>query len=140
MCHNRENHFYIIIIYCFTSCSRIFHLYEDVTITGEGLQNLGQCSVQGLRAGRDLNRATPAVTQGLCFSSLIRRTAPFSRLLPHTRGCGGSILARIYQSPFTTHVGMWRIYSCPDPHGYHFYMFLLKKNLLQNQLANFNQP
>jgi hypothetical protein len=27
-----------------TSRSRIFHLYVHVTITGEGLQNLGQCS------------------------------------------------------------------------------------------------
>jgi hypothetical protein len=26
------------------SCSRIFHLYEDVAITVEGLQNLGLCS------------------------------------------------------------------------------------------------
>jgi hypothetical protein len=26
------------------SRSRIFHLYEDVTIAVEGLQNLGQCS------------------------------------------------------------------------------------------------
>jgi hypothetical protein len=32
------------LIYCFTSRSRIFHLYGDVTITGEGLQNLGLCS------------------------------------------------------------------------------------------------
>jgi hypothetical protein len=32
-----------MIIYGFTSCSRIFHLYEDVTIAGEGLQNLGLC-------------------------------------------------------------------------------------------------
>jgi hypothetical protein len=29
-----------MIFYGFTSCSRIFHLYEDVTITGGGLQNL----------------------------------------------------------------------------------------------------
>jgi hypothetical protein len=29
------------IIVCFTSHSRIFHLYGHVTITGEGLQNLG---------------------------------------------------------------------------------------------------
>jgi hypothetical protein len=50
---------------------------------------------QGLWAGRDLYRATPAVTQDLGFSGLIRRTAPFSRLLRHTRGCGGSILTRI---------------------------------------------
>jgi hypothetical protein len=34
----------LIIIYGFTSCSRIFQLYGDITITGEGLQNLGLCS------------------------------------------------------------------------------------------------
>jgi hypothetical protein len=50
--------------------------------------------VEGLWAGKDLYRATPAVTRGLGFSGLIRRTAPFSRLLRHTRGCGGSILTR----------------------------------------------
>jgi hypothetical protein len=50
---------------------------------------------QGLWAGRDLYRATPAVTQHLSFSGLIWRTAPFSRLLRHTRGCGGSVLTRI---------------------------------------------
>jgi hypothetical protein len=50
---------------------------------------------QGLWTGRDLYRATPAVKRGLSFSSLIRRTAQFSRLLRHTRGCGGSILTRI---------------------------------------------
>jgi hypothetical protein len=33
-----------LIIYCFTSRSRIFHLHEDVTIASEGLQNLGLCS------------------------------------------------------------------------------------------------
>jgi hypothetical protein len=47
---------------------------------------------QGLWAGRDLYRATPAVIRDLGFSGLIRRTAPFSRLLRYTRGCGGSIL------------------------------------------------
>jgi hypothetical protein len=36
---------------------------------------------QGPWAGRDLYRTTPAVTRGLGFSGLIRRTAPFSRLL-----------------------------------------------------------
>jgi hypothetical protein len=34
-----------LVIYGFTSRSRIFHLYEDVTIAGEGLQNLFLCSV-----------------------------------------------------------------------------------------------
>jgi hypothetical protein len=33
-----------LIIYHFTSRSRIFHLYGDVTITGKRLQNLGLCS------------------------------------------------------------------------------------------------
>jgi hypothetical protein len=50
---------------------------------------------QDLWAGRDLYRATPAVTRDLGCSGLIRRTAPFSRLLRHTKGCGGSILIRI---------------------------------------------
>jgi hypothetical protein len=27
-----------LVVYCFTSRSRIFHLYGDVTIAGEGLQ------------------------------------------------------------------------------------------------------
>jgi hypothetical protein len=33
-----------LIIYCFTSRSRIFHSYGDVNITSERLQNLGLCS------------------------------------------------------------------------------------------------
>jgi hypothetical protein len=49
----------------------------------------------GLWAGRDLYRATRAVTRDLGFSGLIRRTTPFSRLLRHTRGYGESILTRI---------------------------------------------
>jgi hypothetical protein len=58
---------------------------------------------QGLWAGRDRYRATPAVTRDLGFSGLIRRTAQFSRLLRRTRGCGGSILTRIL-----TGVDVWR--------------------------------
>jgi hypothetical protein len=54
---------------------------------------------QGLWAGRDLYRATPAVTRDLGFSSLIRRIAPFSRLLEHTRGCGEPILTQILTGP-----------------------------------------
>jgi hypothetical protein len=56
---------------------------------------------QGLWAGRDLNRATPAVTRGLGFSGLIQRTAPFCRLLRHTRGCGWSILHWILTGPLS---------------------------------------
>jgi hypothetical protein len=54
---------------------------------------------QGLWAGRDLFRATPAVTRGLGFSGLIRNPD------------------RPIQSPLTTRKGMRRIYSNPDPRG-----------------------
>jgi hypothetical protein len=41
---------HILIIYCFTSRSRIFHLHENVIIVGEGLQNLGLIVCSALRA------------------------------------------------------------------------------------------
>jgi hypothetical protein len=53
---------------------------------------------QGLWAGRDLSRATPAVTRGLGFFRSHPKDHPI-------------------QSPLTTHEGMWRIYSNPNPHG-----------------------
>jgi hypothetical protein len=56
---------------------------------------------QDLRAGRDLYRATPAVTRYLSFSGLIRRTVLINHLLRHTRGRGESILTRI----LTGHIG-----------------------------------
>jgi hypothetical protein len=43
--------------------------------------------------------ATPAVTLGLSFSGLIQRTAPFSHLLQHTRGCRWSTLTQIFTGP-----------------------------------------
>jgi hypothetical protein len=49
----------------------------------------------GLWGGRDLYRATPAVTRDLGFFGLIQRNAPFSCILRHTKGCEGSILTRI---------------------------------------------
>jgi hypothetical protein len=42
MCH--EDCYDWLIVYGFTSRSGIFHLYGDITITVEGLQNLGLCS------------------------------------------------------------------------------------------------
>jgi hypothetical protein len=50
---------------------------------------------QGLWTGRDIYHVTPAAIRDLGFSGLIRRTTPLSRLLRHTRGCGGSILTQI---------------------------------------------
>ena len=67
---------------------------------------------QGLWAGRDLYRATPALTQDLGFSGLIRRTAPFSRILRHTRGCGGSILTWILTGKYEE--WMWFGNNCEE--------------------------
>jgi hypothetical protein len=83
-----------MIIYCFTSRSRIFHLYGDVTIAGEGLQNLGLCS------------ALRAFEQG--WNTCCDTGPWFFRFHPKDRPS---------QSPFTTRMGMLRTYSNPDPHG-----------------------
>jgi hypothetical protein len=80
-----------LIIYGFTSRSLIWRRHHCRWRAAKFRPMLG---TQGLWAGRDLYRATPAVTRDLGFSGLIRRTAQFSRLLRHTRGCGGSILTR----------------------------------------------
>jgi hypothetical protein len=59
---------------------------------------------QGLSAGSYLYHATSAVTRDLGFSGLIRRTVPFSCLLRHTRGYGGSILTQILTGYITLEV------------------------------------
>jgi hypothetical protein len=89
----------ICLITCgFTSHLIIFHLHGDVTIAGEGLQNLA-CA---------------------------RRSGPLSRnesLSHHTYCAMGPRISRSHpkdrpiQSPFTTHKGMWKVYSNLDPHG-----------------------
>jgi hypothetical protein len=79
-----------LIIYGFTSRSRIFH-----HCWWRAAKFRLMLGAQGLWAGRDLYRATSAVTRDLSFSCLIRRTAPFSCFLRHTRGCGGSPLTQI---------------------------------------------
>ena len=62
-----------LIIYGFIA--RIIHLYGDVTITDEGLQNLGLCSA--LRVFEQFyDSATSVVTWSLNFSGLIQHSAP----------------------------------------------------------------
>jgi hypothetical protein len=59
-----------LIFYGFTSHSRIFHLYGDVTIAGEGLQSLGLClALKAFEQG-----GVFIVTQAFGFSGFIRRT------------------------------------------------------------------
>jgi hypothetical protein len=103
------------------SHSRIFHLYGDVTITGEGLQNLGLCSAlrafeQGgifiaphllwhgafvipVSSEGTLNSVASYDTQGMwrIFSNPHPHGSTFSWHIRHTRGCGGPILTRSSQ-------------------------------------------
>jgi hypothetical protein len=66
-----------LIIYCFTSRWRIFHLYGDVTIAGEGLQNLGLCSALGALSRRHCRDTGPqmlkTVDQTFSFISFVFR-------------------------------------------------------------------
>jgi hypothetical protein len=76
-----------------SSVSTGLHTYMETSpLIVKGAKFRPMLDAQGLQAGRDLYRATPAVTQGIGFTCLIRRTTPFSCLLGHTRGCGRPIL------------------------------------------------
>jgi hypothetical protein len=87
-----------LIVYGFTSRSRIFHLYGNVTTAGEGLQNLGLSRRSGpLSRERSLSCHTYCDTGPRFFRS-------------HPKDCP-------IQSPLTTCMGMWTIYSNRDPHG-----------------------
>jgi hypothetical protein len=94
-----------LIMYCFTSHSRIFHLYEDVTVAGEGLQNLGLCSA-----------LKPFEQRGIF-------------IVPHLLWHWASVFPVSSEGPphlvasYDTQ-GMWRIYSNPDSHKSLFNCFL----------------
>jgi hypothetical protein len=87
-----------VFVWCFTSRSIIFHLYGDVTIADEGLQNLVPCSaLRAFEQGGSLSCHTCCDTGPRFFRS-------------HPKDC-------TIQSPFTTRMGMRRTYSNPGPHG-----------------------
>jgi hypothetical protein len=106
---NPSHKIYLFIICCFTSAQEFFTykllkkvaIYGDVTIASERLQIKAYACRSG-PLSRDLYSATPAVTQGLGLSGLIRRTAPFNRLILYTWGYGGStcIPTQILRVPF----------------------------------------
>jgi hypothetical protein len=107
---------YWLIIYGFTSRSRIFHLYGYVTITSEGLQNLG------LRLA-----LRPFELGGVFIVSNLLWHVDFvfpvsSEGPPHPLAyynAHGDLEGLFYpgssrvpiQWPLTTHNGMWRTYS-----------------------------
>jgi hypothetical protein len=84
-----------LIIYGITSHSRIFHLYGDVTIACNWLQNLGLCSA--LRAFEQ--SCHTCCDTGPRFFRSHQKDRPIL-------------------SPLTTREGMWRIYSNPGLHGW----------------------
>jgi hypothetical protein len=95
-------------------------------------------SVQSLWAGMDLYRATPDVTRGLGFSSLIRRTAPFSRLMFIER-----ILVRIFKTNIFSSPELKAQVSFSDRPLSGVRLSVCKllhfRLLLQNHWTNFNQ-
>jgi hypothetical protein len=113
-----------LIIYCYTSRSRIFYSWRRHHCRWRATKFRPMLVAEGLWAGRDLYRATPTVTRDLGFFGLIRTTAPFSRLFGHARGCWGLHLTWIswipIQSPLTTRKGMLGTYSDSDLHGSQF--------------------
>jgi hypothetical protein len=79
---------------------KFFTYMETSPLPVKGCKFRPMIGAQDLWAMRDLYRATPAMTRDLGFSGLIRRTAPLSRLLRHTKGCGRSILTLILTGLF----------------------------------------
>jgi hypothetical protein len=94
---------YLLFYVPLKNFSRIF--YGDVTIVGERLQNLGLCS------------ALRAFEQGGIFI--------VPRLLWHGASVFPVSSEGLIQSPLTTHKGIWRTYSNPDPYGSPFSRLLL---------------
>jgi hypothetical protein len=109
-----------LVVYCFTSHSRIFHLYGDVTITGEGLQNLGLCSALRAFEQGGIFIVPHLLRHGASVFPVSSEGPPHSVASYDTQGDVENLFlpgfSRVpYHSPLTTHKGMWRIYSNPDP-------------------------
>jgi hypothetical protein len=85
------------IDWLFTSLSRIFHLYRDVSTACEGLQNLGLLVCSALRA---FEKGGIFIVPHLLWHGVFRS---------HPKD-------RPIQSPLTTRMGMRRTCSNPDPH------------------------
>ena len=79
-------------MYCFESCLNIVHL--TMSLKGrDSIRRLpGHCD---RLAGRDLYRATPAVTRDLGFCGLVRRTAQTSSPFTTSKGYLGPIFTQI---------------------------------------------
>jgi hypothetical protein len=110
------------IIYYFISRSRIFHLYWDVTIAGEGLQNLGLCSThRAFEQGG--NFIVPHLLLNvMSFFPGSSEELPHSVVIYNTKRDVENLFllesSRVpIQSPLTARKWMWRTYSNTDPHS-----------------------
>jgi hypothetical protein len=86
--------------------AEVFFTYGDVTITGEGLQNLGYA-----------RRSEPSSRDGSLSCHICSDTGPLSFWF-YTKD-------RQFQWPLSTNKGMWRTHSNPDLHGSPFSRLLL---------------
>jgi hypothetical protein len=87
-----------MIIYFFTSCSRVFHLHGYVTTTSEkGAKFRLMLDAQGIRAFEQEGHLSCHTCCGtdLGFFRSNPKDRPSSRLSRFARGCGEPILARI---------------------------------------------
>jgi hypothetical protein len=103
MVHRSSSHLILrsrLIIYGFTSLSRMFYLYGDVTIAGGRLQNLGLWS-----ALRAFELGGIFIVQHLLWHGISPQYFRFHKK-DHP-----------IQSLLTTDMKMWTIYSNPDSHG-----------------------
>ena len=104
------------------SRSRYFHLCGNITIAGEGLQNLGLCSTH-----RASEQGGIFIVPHLLWHPVSSEgPPPFSCLFRHTKRCWESILTHILMGPIG-HVwkGMLRTYCNPDPQEWN-YMYIFK--------------
>jgi hypothetical protein len=112
----------IMIIYYFTSRSRIFHLYGDVTITGEGLQNLGLCSALRAFEQGGIFIVPHLLWHGASVFPVLSEGPPHLIVSCDSQGDAEDLFLPGYtrvpiQWPLMTRKGVLRTYSYPGPHG-----------------------
>jgi hypothetical protein len=113
---------YRLIIYGFTSLSRMFHLNGDITIAGGGLQNLGLCSALRAFEQGGISIVTHLLWHGTSVFPVSSEGSPHSVASYDTHeDVNYLFLPRSsqvsIQSPLTTRKGVLRTYSNPDPYG-----------------------
>jgi hypothetical protein len=108
-CPQIRNKLVCLIIHCFTSRLRMFHLYGHDTIPDAKFRHL--VGAQGLWAGRDLYRSTPAVKWDLHFPGLILRTVWFSCLFPDGILCWMNVESTLNEHLNQNLILIWRCFN-----------------------------